>query len=229
MKAAVIVFPGSNCDRDVRVALAASMGRPPEMIWHGDSALPDLDLIVLPGGFAYGDYLRSGAMAAHSPVMREVAARARAGTPVLAICNGFQVATEAGLLPGTLMANAGLKFVCRDVYLTVEATDTIFTGRYRRGQVIRVPVAHHDGNYTIDDDGLAALRDDDRIAFRYCTPEGDCDADANPNGSRDNIAGVYNETRTVLGLMPHPERLADARLGGTDGKAMFDSLVDALG
>ncbi len=229
MKAAVIVFPGSNCDRDVHVALAAAAGRPPAMIWHAESELPALDLIVLPGGFSYGDYLRSGAMAAHSPVMREVASRARAGTPVLAICNGFQIAAEAGLLPGALLPNAGLKFVCRDVYLRTESSGGIFTGHYQRGQVIRLSVAHHAGNYFTDDDGLKALEDNAQVAFRYCTPGGEPGDGANPNGSRDDIAGVYNETGTVLGLMPHPERLADSRLGGADGKAMFDSLVAALG
>ena len=229
MKAAVIVFPGSICYPDVAVALTASVGRPPGMIWHGDTELPPLDLIVLPGGFAYGDYLRSGAMAAHSPVMREVVARARAGTPVLAICNGFQVAVESGLLPGALLHNAGLKFVCRDVHIRVECAGSIFTGHYQRGQVVRFPVAHHDGNYYVDGDGLKALHDNDQVAFRYCTPLGEMADDANPNGSTDGIAGVFNDTRNVLGLMPHPERLADARLGGDDGKAMFDSLVDALG
>ncbi|MCH7929647.1 MAG: phosphoribosylformylglycinamidine synthase subunit PurQ [Proteobacteria bacterium] len=229
MQAAVIVFPGSNCDRDVAVALGASMGRPPLMVWHGDSALPAVDLIVIPGGFAYGDYLRAGAIAAHSPVMREVVARARAGAPLLAICNGFQVAAESGLLPGALLPNAGLKFVCRDVYIRTESSGGIFTGHYQRGQVIRLPVAHHAGNYHIDDDGLKALEDNAQVAFRYCTPGGEPGDGANPNGSRDDIAGVYNEAGTVLGLMPHPERLADPRLGGDDGKAMFDSLVAALG
>ncbi len=228
MKAAVIVFPGSNCDRDVRVALGRAMGRPPEMIWHGESELPSLDLIVLPGGFAYGDYLRAGAMAAHSPAMREVAARARAGTPVLAICNGFQIAAEAGLLPGALLPNAGLKFVCRDVHLRVESSASVFTGRYQRGQVIRIPIAHHEGNYYLGGDRLAALRDNDQVAFRYTTPGGDVDGAANPNGSTDNIAGVFNAAGTVLGLMPHPERLADTRLGGDDGNAMFEALVAAL-
>ena len=229
MKSAVIVFPGSNCDRDVAVALAGSTGQPPAMVWHGDSELPDLDLIVVPGGFAYGDYLRSGAMAAHSPVMREVARRARAGVPVLGICNGFQVLTEAGLLPGVLMANAGLRFICRDVHLRVEVADTVFTGRYARGQVIRLPIAHHDGNYFADADTLERLRAEDRVAVRYCSPEGALDAAANPNGSLDNIAGILNRERNVLGLMPHPERMADAALGGTDGRAMFDGLVEALG
>ena len=229
MRAAVIVFPGSNCDRDVQVALAESIGAPPLMVWHGDSEMPAVDLIVVPGGFSYGDYLRSGAMAAHSPVMREVARRARAGVPVLGICNGFQVLTEAGLLPGVLMANAGLRFICRDVHLRVEVADTVFTGRYARGQVIRLPIAHHDGNYFADADTLARLRAEDRVAVRYCSPEGALDAAANPNGSLDNIAGILNRERNVLGLMPHPERMADAALGGTDGRAMFDGLVEALG
>ena len=229
MKAAVIVFPGSNCDRDVQVALRASMGRDPQMVWHGDSSLPDVDLVVLPGGFCYGDYLRPGAIAAHSPIMRDVVTRANSGTPVLAICNGFQVALESGLLPGALMANAGLNFVCRDVYLRTETAGGIFTGHYRQGQVLRFPVAHHEGNYVIDDDGLAALEDNGRIAFRYCSDRGEIAPEANPNGSRDNIAGIYNGAKTVLGLMPHPERLADPRLGGTDGKAMFDCLFESLG
>ncbi len=229
MKAAVIVFPGSNCDRDVAVALAASTGEPPAMVWHGDSELPELDLIVVPGGFAYGDYLRSGAMAAHSPVMREVASRARAGVPVLGICNGFQVLTEAGLLPGVLMANAGLKFICRAVHLRIEATDNVFTGRYAKDQIIRLPIAHHDGNYFADADTLKRLRAEDRVAVRYCSPEGTFDESANPNGSLDNIAGILNEGRNVLGLMPHPERMADAALGGSDGRALFDGLVEALG
>ena len=228
MKAAVIVFPGSNCDRDVQVALRASMGRDPQMVWHDDSHLPDVDLVVLPGGFCYGDYLRSGAIAAHSPIMRDVVSRAHAGLPVLAICNGFQVALESGLLPGALMANAGLNFVCRDVYLRTETAGGIFAGHYQAGQVLRFPVAHHDGNYTIDDDGLAALVDNDQIAFRYSSAQGQTGPEANPNGSRDNIAGIYNADKTVLGLMPHPERLADARLGGTDGKPLFDCLFESL-
>ena len=228
MKAAVIVFPGSNCERDVRVALARSIGREPAMVWHGDADLPGVDLIVLPGGFAHGDYLRSGAMAAHSPVMREVVARAAAGVHVLGICNGFQVLTEAGLLPGVLMANAGLRFVCRDVFLRIEAADTVFTRRYRHGQVIRIPIAHHDGNYFADDDTCQRLRGENRVVFRYCGPSGDATPEANPNGSRDDIAGILNEKRNVLGLMPHPERLADASLGGTDGQPFFDGLVEAL-
>jgi phosphoribosylformylglycinamidine synthase len=219
MNAAVIVFPGSNCDRDVAVALEAAMGKAPRMIWHADTALPALDLIVVPGGFSYGDYLRSGAMAAHSPIMREVVARANTGTPVLGICNGFQVLTEAGLLPGVLMRNAGLKFVCRDVELIVERAAAPFTHAYKKGERVRFPVAHMDGNYFADEDTLDRLESEGRVAFRYVD---------NPNGSARDIAGIVNARGNVLGMMPHPERLADAALGGTDGRAMFDGLVTAL-
>ena len=229
MKTAVIVFPGSNCDRDIQVALRQSMKTEPEMVWHGDATIPDVDLIAVPGGFSYGDYLRSGAMAAQSPIMKDVVAKANKGVPVLGICNGFQVLTECGLLPGVLMRNAGLKFVCKDVYLRTETTDTPFTQGYDKGQVIRIPVAHHDGNYFADDDTMARLRDDDRIAFRYVDKDGGSKNGANPNGSLDDIAGILNDTRTVLGLMPHPERLADQALGGDDGRAMFDGLLAALG
>jgi phosphoribosylformylglycinamidine synthase len=219
MKAAVIVFPGSNCDRDVAVALEAAMGKPPQMIWHAEHALPPLDLIVIPGGFSYGDYLRSGAMAAHSPIMREVVARARGGTPVLGICNGFQVLTETGLLPGVLMRNAGLKFVCRDVDLRVERAAPPFTHLYRKGQIVRFPIAHMDGNYFADAATLDRLEGEGRVAFRYLD---------NPNGSARDIAGIVNERGNVLGMMPHPERLADAALGGTDGRAMFEGLAAAF-
>jgi phosphoribosylformylglycinamidine synthase len=228
MNAAVIVFPGSNCDRDVKVALTASMGRDPLMVWHGEAELPKTDLIVVPGGFSYGDYLRAGAMAAHSPVMREVVARARAGVPVLGICNGFQILIETGLLPGALLRNAGLKFVCKDVWLRIDQTDSPFTSAYQTGQVIRIPIAHNDGNYFADDDTLDRLEGDGRIAMRYAAADGTVDAASNPNGSARNIAGVFNEGRTVLGMMPHPERLAEAALGGTDGRAMFDRLAAAL-
>jgi phosphoribosylformylglycinamidine synthase len=228
MKAAVIVFPGSNCDRDVQVALRDSMGREPLMVWHKDSDFDKVDLIVLPGGFSYGDYLRCGAMAAQSPVLKEVVARARKGVAVLGICNGFQVLTETGLVPGVLMRNADLRFVCRDVRVKVETSQSLFTAKYEQGQAIRVPVAHHDGNYFADDDTLSAMEDRGQIALRYCDAEGEITEEANPNGSLRNIAGVYNETKTVLGLMPHPERLADPRLGGTDGRALFDGLVEAL-
>ena len=228
MKASVIVFPGSNCDRDAAVALEAATGKPPAMVWHGDADLPNSDLIVLPGGFSYGDYLRSGAMAAHSPVMREVVKRAKAGTPVLGICNGFQVLTEAGLLPGVLMHNATLKFICKDVRLRVEREDTLYTRRYAKGEVVTFPIAHKDGSYFADDRTLQRLEGEGRIAFRYCDMQGRITPEANPNGSRNNIAGIYNVSGTVLGLMPHPERLADPALGGTDGTKMFKSLVDSI-
>ena len=228
MKSAVIVFPGSNCDRDVQVALRQASGAEPLMVWHRDTNFPAVDLIVVPGGFSYGDYLRCGAMAAHSPIMREVVARARGGVPVLGICNGFQILCEAGLLPGVLMRNAALKFVCRDVWLRVETTDTPFTGGYAQGQVIRVPIAHAEGNYFADPATLDRMEDRGLVAFRYCDATGAATPAANPNGAAHNIAGILNETRNVLGMMPHPERLADPMLGGTDGRAMFDALTRAL-
>jgi phosphoribosylformylglycinamidine synthase subunit PurQ / glutaminase len=228
MKAAVIVFPGSNCDRDVAVALEAAMGRAPHMIWHGDADMPALDLIVVPGGFSYGDYLRCGAMAAHSPVMREVVARAKKGVAVLGICNGFQILAETGLLPGALMRNASLRFVCRDVWLKVETTDSAFTRGYRKGEVVRFPIAHADGNYFTDDETLDRLEGEGRVAVRYVTPKGEASEDANPNGSQRNIAGILNQKKNVLGLMPHPERLAEPALGGTDGRKMFAGLVEAF-
>jgi phosphoribosylformylglycinamidine synthase len=228
VKAAVIVFPGSNCDRDMKVALAQSMGEDPLMVWHKETALPDVDLIVVPGGFSFGDYLRCGAMAAKSPIMQSVVKQARGGTPTLGICNGFQVLTETGLLPGVLMQNAGLKFICKDVLLRVENTETVFTRQYTDGQIIRIPIAHNEGNYFTDPDTLKALKDQNRIAFRYCDDTGKTDASSNPNGSIDNIAGVLNEKGNVLGMMPHPERLADPLLGGLDGRPMFDGLIEAL-
>jgi phosphoribosylformylglycinamidine synthase len=226
MKAAIVLFPGSNRENDMAAALAAATGTQPALVWHGDSDLPPADLIVLPGGFAHGDYLRCGAMAAHSPIMRAVVDRAQRGTPVLGVCNGFQVLTEAGLLPGVLMRNASLKFACHDVHLRVENSQTLFTSRYEAGQVIKVPVAHGDGNYFADDDTLDRLEGEGRVAFRYCTPSGG--SGDNPNGSIRAIAGVYNDTKTVLGLMPHPENAVDAEMGSADGKALFDGLVAAL-
>jgi phosphoribosylformylglycinamidine synthase len=212
----------------VQVALRASSGSEPLMVWHRDTNFPAVDLIVVPGGFSYGDYLRCGAMAAHSPVMREVAARAHGGVPVLGICNGFQILCEAGLLPGVLMRNAGLKFVCRDVYLRVETADTPFTAGYRRGQAIRVPIAHAEGNYFADPATLDRLEGEGLVAFRYCDGSGAVTPAANPNGAARNIAGILNDRRNVLGMMPHPERLADPMLGGSDGRAMFDGLARAL-
>ena len=228
LRASVIVFPGSNCDRDVRVALEKVTGGPVEMVWHGDASVPAADLIVLPGGFAYGDYLRCGAMAAHSPIMRDVVARARAGTPVLGICNGFQVLTETGLLPGVLMRNASLRFVCRDVHLKVERTDTPFTSSYRRGEVIRIPIAHGDGNYFADAVTLDELEGEGRVVLRYVDASGDATAAANPNGAQRNIAGICDPTRRILGMMPHPERLFEPLLGGSDGRKVFESLLATL-
>ncbi|PZU56925.1 MAG: phosphoribosylformylglycinamidine synthase subunit PurQ [Sphingobium sp.] len=220
MKSAVIVFPGSNCDRDLAVAIEKVSGVKPAMVWHRDTALPDgVDLIGVPGGFSYGDYLRSGAMAARSPVMQAVAAAAARGAFVLGICNGFQVLTEAGLLPGALLRNAGGHFVCRDVALTVENSQSAFTARYAAGESIRIPVAHHDGNYFADDATLDRLEGEGRIAFRYGEPV---------NGSARAIAGILNDAGNVLGMMPHPERMIEPAHGRTDGRPMFESLVEGL-
>jgi phosphoribosylformylglycinamidine synthase I len=222
MKAAVVVFPGSNREHDVAKALEQASGKRPKLVWHGDASLDDkYDLIVLPGGFSYGDYLRCGAMAAHSPITRDIIQQAKNGTPVLGICNGFQILTETGLLPGALMRNASLKFASRNVKMRVEATNTMFTSRYKAGQELTVPVAHGDGNYFADDATLDQLEDEGRIAFRYVTGE-------NPNGASRNIAGILNVKRNVLGLMPHPENATDPLLGSTDGKALFESLASAI-
>lgn len=221
MKAAVVVFPASNCDRDAAVALEQVTGQKPHMVWHGDSDLPDIDLVVLPGGFSYGDYLRCGAMASQSHVMRAVKAHADKGGAVLGICNGFQILTETGLLPGALMRNANLKFVCRPVALEVTETQSAYTRNYENGQRVVFPVAHGDGNYFADEATLDRLEDENRVVFRYADGE-------NPNGSARNIAGILNERRNVLGLMPHPERVVDPLLGGTDGRALFESLIEAL-
>jgi phosphoribosylformylglycinamidine synthase I len=228
MKTTVIVFPGSNCDRDVAVALEAATGTPPRMVWHGESALPASDLIVLPGGFSYGDYLRSGAMAAHSPIMRDVKARAEAGAPVLGICNGFQMLTEAGLLPGVLMRNASLCFICRDVTLRIERAEAPFLQDYEPGRIVTWPIAHKDGNYFADDETLERIEGEGRVALRYVDEDGATTDAANPNGSRNNIAGLVNPRGNVLGMMPHPERLADSALGGTDGAALFAAIARAL-
>ena len=228
MRAVVVIFPGSNRERDVCAALARATGREPARIWHREANLPPADLIILPGGFAYGDYLRCGAIAAHSPIMREVRDRAEKGTPVLGICNGFQILAEAAMLPGALLPNRSLRFTCRNIHLRVENSQTIFTCGYEAGQTIRVPVAHHDGSYTADPKTLGRLEDRGLIAFRYCGPNGELSEEENFNGSARAIAGIFNETRTVLGLMPHPENATDPLLGGTDGQAFFDGLVSAL-
>lgn len=228
LKAAVIVFPGSNCDRDVKVALEASLGRSPVMVWHRETKLPAVDLIVVPGGFSYGDYLRSGAMAAHSPIMREVKAKAEKGVAVLGICNGFQILTETGMLPGALMKNSGLRFVCKDVFLQVGPGDSPFTNHFRPGSVVRFPIAHGDGSYAADEETLRRLEKDGRIAFRYSDENGVVDSRSNPNGSVGNIAGITSENGRILGMMPHPERVISPALGGTDGRIMFDGLAGAL-
>lgn len=226
MKAAVIQFPASNCDRDALDALNRIDGCDARLVWHRELALPAVDLIVVPGGFSYGDYLRAGAMAAHSPIMRDVAARAAAGVPVLGICNGFQVLTEAGLLPGALIRNAGLKFVSRTVAIRVETAANRFTGRYRAGQVLRLPVAHHDGNYVADAEMLDRLEGEGRVAFRYVADNDD--RPGNPNGSARDIAGIVNESGTVLGMMPHPERADDPALGNVDGHGLLESLAASV-
>ena len=222
MKSAVVVFPDSNCDRDAAIALQQTTGKKPIMVWHGDSELPDdIDLIVLPGGFSYGDYLRSGAMAAHSRIMGDVREKAENGVAVLGICNGFQILTETGLLPGVLIRNIHLKYVCRLVGLTVDESQSSFTRRYRKGDVVKIPVAHGEGNYFADDETLNRLEGEDRVAFRYAEGE-------NPNGSARNIAGILSEKRNVLGMMPHPERVCDPALGGIDGRGLFQSLIETL-
>jgi phosphoribosylformylglycinamidine synthase len=228
MKSAVVVFPGSNRERDMIAALKAITGGPVLTVWHAETALPAADLIVLPGGFSYGDYLRSGAIAARAPIMRAVADRAAAGVPVLGICNGFQILCEAGMLPGVLMRNASLRFVCREVHLKVETTDSLFTRGYAKGQVIRAPVAHGDGNYRCDEATLKRLNDTDRVAFRYVDAAGRAAPAANPNGSVDAIAGILSDRRNVLGMMPHPEDLIEPLQGGTDGRALFAGLAAAL-
>jgi len=225
LRASVIVFPGSNCDRDVKTAIERVTGFAPKMVWHGDAAVPASDMIVLPGGFSYGDYLRCGAMAAHSPIMKDVVAKAKAGTPVIGICNGFQVLCESGLLPGALMRNASLHFICRDVFLKVENDQSFFTRCYRKGEIIKVPIAHGEGNYFADAATLDRLQGEGRVAFRYCDEHGNVTPETCPNGAQRNIAGITNETGRVLGMMPHPERLYESALGGTDGRRVFESAL----
>ena len=228
MKAAIVVFPGSNRERDAEAALTQAMGRKPIMVWHRDTELPDVDLVLVPGGFSYGDYLRCGAIAAHSPILREVKARADKGMAVIGVCNGFQIITEAGLLPGVLLRNSSLKFVCRNVRLKVETSQSLFTSQYEQGQVLSIPVAHHDGNYFADPDTLDALEANGQVAFRYCGPEGELDPEHNPNGSARSIAGIFNRTKNVLGLMPHPENAIEPLQGSSDGIPLFKSMVEAL-
>ena len=219
MKSAVLLLPGLNRDRDMIAALTKISGEPPVTVWQTETEIPDVDLIVIPGGFSYGDYLRCGAIAARMPVMEAVRQKARAGTRILGVCNGFQILVEAGLLPGALMRNASLKFVCREVRLEVVNADTVFTGRYQKGDIIRCPVAHHDGNYFATPDDLKRLEDNGQVVFRYA--EG-----TNPNGSIKDIAGIINEAGNVLGMMPHPENLIEAAHGGTDGEALFAAALE---
>ena len=225
MKFAIIVFPGSNCDHDCYHAVKHVMGHEAEYVWHKSTELKGFDCVILPGGFSYGYYLRTGAIARFSPVMNEVARFAESGGLVLGICNGFQILTEAGLLPGVLMRNNGLKFICKSLTLRVENTETAFTNAYKERQVLNIPIAHADGLYYAGNDTIKALKDGNRIIFRYSTAEGVVTEDANPNGSLSNIAGIINEKGNVLGMMPHPERACEGLLGSTDGKGVFESIL----
>ncbi len=228
MKSAVIVFPGSNCDHDMYYALKKVVGSQVDFVWHRENRLDGYDAIFLPGGFSYGDYLRAGAIARFSPVMQEVVRQAKKGRYVLGICNGFQVLTEIGLLPGALLRNRNLRFVCKHVYIRTENHHTSFTRQLQPGQVLKIPIAHGEGNYFIDPEGLKRLQDNDQIVFRYCDAAGNVNATANPNGSLDNIAGIINRQGNVLGMMPHPERAMESILRSTDGKYIFESLFENL-
>jgi phosphoribosylformylglycinamidine synthase len=229
MNAAIIIFPGTNRERDMAIALHKATGRKPAMLFHRETALPaGTDLVVLPGGFSHGDYLRCGAMAARSPIMDAVRAHAARGGHILGVCNGFQILTEAGLLPGALLRNATLRFLSMDCHLRVERTDSPFTSEWRQGDVFRAPMAHGDGNYFADDATLAALEAEGRVAFRYTTPDGEATEAANRNGARANIAGILSENRRILGMMPHPEDLVDPLMGGEDGLPLFRSIAGAL-
>lgn len=225
MKFGVVTFPGSNCDDDAVHAVVDALGADAVRLWHKEHDLKGAEVVILPGGFSYGDYLRPGAIARFSPIMREVIEHARRGNPVLGVCNGFQILCEAGILPGALLRNERLKFVCRKVTLRVENATTLFTSQYEAGQLLRIPIAHGDGRFTIDPDGLERLRDNDQVVFRYARPDGSIAADANPNGAADNIAGIVNEAGNVLGMMPHPERAVDPLLGSADGLPLFQSLL----
>ncbi len=225
MKFGIIVFPGSNCDHDCYHAIKHVLGQDASYVWHKETSLKGFDCLMLPGGFSYGDYLRTGAIARFSPVMREVKAFAEKGGPVLGICNGFQILTEAGLLPGVLMRNRDLRFICSHVNLRVENNESRFTSSYKKGQVLNIPIAHADGRYFAPDETIKTLEDKGRIVFRYCGPDGEADDDANPNGSAMNIAGIINERGNVMGTMPHPERACEGILGSEDGRALFEAII----
>ena len=228
MKFGVLVFPGSNCDHDTYNVIAEIAHQPVTFLWHDSEDLGGVDAVLVPGGFAYGDYLRTGAIARFSPVMQSVKRFADGGGLVLGICNGFQILTEAGLLPGALMRNAGLKYICKQVHLRVETTDSPFTNQLVKGEVLQIPIGHMEGNFFCTPDDLHALEAEDRIAFRYATPAGEISAEANPNGSLQNIAGILNEKRNVLGMMPHPDRSSEKLLGSADGLRIFSSMIEAL-
>lgn len=227
MKAVILHYPGTNRESDMQAALKRVTGKLPDLVWHKETEIPSADLIVLPGGFSFGDYLRSGAIAARSPVMADLVRKAKAGVPILGVCNGFQTLVEAGLLPGALMRNQHLKFICKDLHLRIENAETRFTSRYQSGDVMRCPVAHADGNYFADKDTLNRLDGDGRVVFRYCSEGGALTEVSNPNGSQRHIAGIINETGTVLGMMPHPEDLIEPLHGGTDCLGLFESMLAA--
>ena len=228
LRVGILVFPGSNCDRDCQYAVTQVMGTKADFIWHKESTLPQVDAVIIPGGFSYGDYLRTGAIARFSPVMAAVTRFAEAGGVVLGICNGFQILLEAGLLPGAMLRNRSLSFVCKDIHVRIESTDTPFTRRCKPGQVLTLPIAHGEGNYYADQATLTRLKAQNQVIARYCTEDGKVTLEANPNGSLDNIAGIVNDAGNILGLMPHPERCADALLGNEDGRLLLLSLLDSL-
>ncbi len=228
MKFGVVIFPGSNCDHDCYYVIESVIGKPVEFIWHQDTSLRGFDAVILPGGFAYGDYLRTGALAKFSPVMRSVKEFADKGGMVIGICNGFQILCEAGLLPGALLRNVGMKYVCKFLHLRTETTNTSFTNTLSKGQLLHIPIGHGDGNYFADADVLKRIEDNAQVAFRYVTADGQVTRDANPNGSLNNIAGIVNEGRNVLGMMPHPDRSSESILGSSDGRLIFESMVNAL-
>ncbi|MDR1731419.1 MAG: phosphoribosylformylglycinamidine synthase subunit PurQ [Synergistaceae bacterium] len=228
MKAGIVVFPGSNCDRDCYRALKAVTGVEARFVWHRESSLEDFDLIILPGGFSFGDYLRTGAIARFSPVMNEVIRLGKRGVRLLGICNGFQILAEAGLLPGALLRNQGLLFICKDIYMKVERSNTDFTNKYEQGQVLRMPVIHGEGNYTIDEAGYHELVDGEQVIFRYCASDGSVNPSDAPNGAMGNIAGIINREGNILGLMPHPEKVSEPIMGGEDGAGVFRSLLSVL-